>query len=660
MAVFGRLDVLHPDGQSESHRLEGDFVTVGRAESNAIQLDDDAVAASHFRIDVNADAVSITDLGSASGTFVAGQRLGADMPRTLRAVEEIRVGALRLTYYQRSDSATVAMPALGDQTQPSGVDFRASLESGEFAVFPASSATISLEVANRSHAEAAFRVETSGLPEGWVKPASLSFQLPAHEATQLQFQIKPARRSDMPPGDYPLTIAIKGLGDVDQVLRLVAIIKLGGYSGLSLALAPTLCQEGEPFRLFLLNPGNKALELALAIRDPQGRLAAELAEDRVELPPGGRRRISGKVRARQRSWIGKPALIPFAIIAQSRDPSAFTVAAPARLSLQPRWSYRTAAIIAAALIAILLGAAGIWVQPPEPEISSFELSHTLVAWGTPVQLDWAVANAQRLVIEVDRARMAELPGDSESFRLATEDFVDPIDIALIALHGDFTVISTRRLDIYEPVLIADFAANKSTMLRRVTESLIVRWDVTGAVALEVTRPLEFETIRESAARAMRGEIELRGAPDQDFVIKLAAEDEIGTVVERIITIAVNDPECVPLHDALLYAGPDRGFQQIRLAVGNVPVLARGTVEDGSWLQVELASGRTGWGIGSDFECRGFDISALAVIDDLPQLPTATDSPTATATASATATATLSASSTATTSPTAAAATAINP
>lgn len=649
MAVFGRLDVRYPDGHTDSHRLEGVVVAVGRAENNAIQVHDEAVADRHFRIDVNADAVSITDLGSPSGTFVSGQRLGPYAPRTLRAVEDIRVGALRLTYYQRSDSATVAMPALGEQTQPGGIDFRASLESGEYVVFPASSATISMEVTNRSHAEAAFRVETSGLPEGWVKPASLPFQLPAHESTQLQFQIKPARRSDMKPGDYPLTIAITRRGNVDQVLRLVAIIKLGGYSGLSLALAPALCQEGETFRLFLLNQGNKALELALAVHDPQGQLAAELTPDRVELPPGGRRRISGQVRARRRSWIGKPVSIPFALVAQSRDPSAFTVAAPARVGVSPHWSYRTAAIVAVAVIAILLSAAAILVQSPEPEISSFELSQPLVARGTPVHLDWAVANAQRLVIEVDRARVAELPADSESFTLSTEDFVDPIDIALIALHGDLTAISTRQLDIYEPVFIADFAANKTTMLRRVTDSLVVRWDVSGAVELDVIRPPDFEMVRFDALASMRGEIELRGAPDAAFEIRLAAEDEIGAVVERSIRIAVNDPECVPLHDALLYAGPDRGFQQVRLAVENVPVLVRGRAKDGSWLQVELASGRSGWGMRSNFECRGFDTGALAVIDDVPQLPTATATPTPTASPTATATPSSSAA-TATASP----------
>ena len=630
MAVFGRLDVRFPDGHAESHRLAGDSVTVGRAQSNAIRLDHDAVAAHHFRIHVGPDAVRLTDLGSPAGTYISGRRLPAREPRPLRAVEDIRVGALRLTYYQRSDSPTLVMPALGEQTQQAGLDFRASLDSGEYTVFPAASVTISMEVMNRSQAQAAFRFETSGLPVGWVKPASLPFQLPAQEATQLQFQIKPARRSDMPPGDYPLKISITRLGDVAQVLQLVTIIKLGGYSGLSLALAPALCQEDQPFQIYLLNQGNSRLELELAVDDSQGRLEAELTQDQVDLPAGGRRRISAVARARRHSLIGKPDQIPIALIARSRDPSGFTVAAPASVNVQPRWSYRSAALVAVALIALLLGAAAVLIQPPEPEIASFELSHSQVARGTPVQLRWEAAHAERFVVEVDRARAADLPGHAESFKLETVDYSDPIDIALVALRDNFTAVSTRRLDIYEPVVVADFRANKNSLLRRVTQSLIVRWDVTGAVALEISRPLELETVSESAAAGARGEIELRGAPDADFAIRLTAEDEIGTVVERSITITVKEPECVPLMDALLYAGPAKGFPQIWLAVANVPVLALGRVRDGAWLQVELASGRSGWAIRGDFECRGFDPGALAVIDDLPQLPTATSTPTPTA------------------------------
>ena len=62
---------------------------------------------------------------------------------------------------------------------------------------------------------------------------------------------------------------------------------------------------------------------------------------------------------------------------------------------------------------------------------------------------------------------------------------------------------------------------------------------------------------------------------------------------------VKDPECLPRQDALLYAGPDQGLPADQAGGGECARPgARDRCKDGSWLLVELASGRTGWGIRS--------------------------------------------------------------
>ncbi len=642
MTVFGRLDILYPDGHTESQPLEGDLVTVGSAERNSIPLADMAVSADHFRLDVRDDAVSITDLDSENGTFVAGSRLQAEVPQRLQIVEQIQIGSLKLTYYQSSDSPTVEMPALGDQTQPSALGFRASLDNAEFAVFPASSSTITLTVTNLSGEDAEFRVETSGLPNDWVKPASLFFPLPAEETTQIQFLIKPARSADMSPGDFPLTIAITRLGTPEQLVHLVAIVKLGGFGGLSLAIDPTLCPDRESFSLYLLNQGNEPLGLALRVHDPESLLELELAQGSVQLPQGGRAQVSGHVRARRRPLVGKAQEIPFELIAQAEHPNSYSVALPARVNVAPYLSTLAASVFLAMIAAIALLFAAVIVQPAEPTILSFNLSESQVAQGTPVQLSWSATDAGRYVIEVDRAPIAELAGDSSTFTLDTHDYSDPVDIALIALRGNLTGIEKRRLEIYQPVTINRFEADRTVMLRKVTGTLIIRWDVAGAVDLEFTRPLGFETVSESRNSNSQGEFALRGAPAAEFEIKLSAEDEKGTTYQRAIEIAIKEPECTPIHDALLYAGPDERFTQVNLAVESVPVLVRGTITSQDWLQVELASGQTGWGIHSSFLCQGFDLSALEVITALPELPTATATPPPTETPTQTATPTYAA------------------
>ena len=87
---------------------------------------------------------------------------------------------------------------------------------------------------------------------------------------------------------------------------------------------------------------------------------------------------------------------------------------------------------------------------------------------------------------------------------------------------------------------------------------------------------------------------LRGSPVAAFQIRLSALDETGVMTERILEIAIRDPECLPLNDAAIYAGPDSGFPQIQIAIQNAPVLVRARTEAMDWLHVELAGGDSGW------------------------------------------------------------------
>ena len=70
MAVFGRFDVYFPDGRVETYSLEGDTVSVGRAEGNTIALDTDTISRYHFSVTNKDGVVNLTDLDSANGTYL--------------------------------------------------------------------------------------------------------------------------------------------------------------------------------------------------------------------------------------------------------------------------------------------------------------------------------------------------------------------------------------------------------------------------------------------------------------------------------------------------------------------------------------------------------------------------------------------------------------
>ena len=342
MTLFGRLDIQYPDGRLESLQLRGDKITVGSAKTNSIRIADVSVSDRHFRLNPGTDGVFITDLNSILGTTVNGRRIPADTPLLLRETEVIAVGPLKLTFYHYSDSPTVSMPALSDQTQPALTGFRASLDHAQFKVFPASSATLSLSIANTSAADAKFRVETSGLPDDWVKPDRLVFPLPAYEDTQLQFLIKPARRPEFTPRHFQLNINITRLEEPQQTLRLIAIVELGGFGGLSLALDPPVCNDGDSFSLYLLNQGNEPLSLLLESYDLESSLDLRLAQSAIRLHPGSRAQVDGEVHSQRRPLVGKTREIPFALLAKADNPTGYRVALPARVSIKPYLSNRAA------------------------------------------------------------------------------------------------------------------------------------------------------------------------------------------------------------------------------------------------------------------------------------------------------------------------------
>ena len=627
MTPFGRLDILLPDGQHESHLLRGAVVTVGSADSCSLQLSDPSVADQHFRLHAGDKGVTITDLGSTTGTIVDGARIPADKPLNLRDTTTIAIADLRLTFYRRRDSPTISMPAFSEQTQPASTGIRAQLETVQVKVFPAASVTLPLSVTNTGITDAEFGVEISGLPDGWVKPDKLTFPLPAGEDTQLLFLVKPERRADIPPQHLALNINITRLDESQQRLRLVGIIELGGFGGLSLALDPPVRQDNDQFSLYLLNQGNEPLTLALRADDPQSQLDLRLSQAALTLSPGGHAKVTGNVRARRRPLLGQTRLLPFALIAHADNPTDYRVALPGQVSVKPFLSGKLAFLLAAVVVAAIILASLLLFQPPEPMIDSLSLSHSQVAQGTPVELKWSAKHAERFVIEVERVAIADLSADASAYVMNTSDYIDPIDIALIARQGERTAIATQRLEIFEPVNIVQFFADRTSMLRNVSGSLTVRWAVQGAVSLDISRPLEFETASESRVSLTNGDFTLRGAPAAGFEILLSATDELGNITQLSLPIAVRDPECSPRQDVLLYAGPDARHEPVKVAVEYVPVLVRGTNQDRDWLHIELASGHIGWGAYSNFLCQGFTPANLEVITDIPALPTPT--PTAT-------------------------------
>ena len=485
MTIFGRIDIQFPDGRSESHLLGDDAITLGSAADNSICILGAVLAERQLRITRRGDAAYLTNLSAEPHMAIDGVPVPNNDPQMLSDFAQIQIGELSIIFNRSSDSSTVVMDAVSDRTQPTARGFRAELESGVINVRPCSSATIKLSITNLTEDIAQFSVDTGGLPANWTTPRQLVFSVNGGDTLEIMHHIAPPRRADIAPGEYPLSISLTRLEPDESTVQLIQLVQVGGFGGLSIALDPPVLQPRLPFSLHVLNLGNEELRLILRPHCPKGLLDIRLAQTEVRLAAGERASISGVADLRRRPIFGRSGLIRFALLAQAQEPHSYLVSQPATSIVDPIVGGRALISAALALTIALLAIAALALKPPQPSIAGFALSDAQVAQGTVVKLTWDAVDVESFVIEVDRAPIAELPGEASSYSLDTSGYLDPIDIALIALNGGATDIETRRLVVFQPVTVTRFEANKTALLRNIRGSLTINWRVDGAVAVDI-------------------------------------------------------------------------------------------------------------------------------------------------------------------------------
>jgi len=89
------LRVRRPSGHEEVLGLQGDMVTIGRAHSNTLVLDDAPVSRTHAKIECGTGRYVLSDCGSKNGTFVNGKRIQGHV---LAAGDEILIGETRMDF----------------------------------------------------------------------------------------------------------------------------------------------------------------------------------------------------------------------------------------------------------------------------------------------------------------------------------------------------------------------------------------------------------------------------------------------------------------------------------------------------------------------------------------------------------------------------------
>ncbi len=68
----GKLILLNEDGPEQEYELSKASVTLGRAMTNDIILNDNRISRSHARLECGPQGCELVDLGSSNGTWLNG------------------------------------------------------------------------------------------------------------------------------------------------------------------------------------------------------------------------------------------------------------------------------------------------------------------------------------------------------------------------------------------------------------------------------------------------------------------------------------------------------------------------------------------------------------------------------------------------------------
>lgn len=111
---YGKLILLNPNGPEQEFKLAKASISLGRANTNDIILDDVRVSRSHAQLESSTRGLTLIDLGSSNGTRLNGLRIDR---ATLRPGDTISLGSQQLKYQVEDPSEDLGLTKIDSQMQ---------------------------------------------------------------------------------------------------------------------------------------------------------------------------------------------------------------------------------------------------------------------------------------------------------------------------------------------------------------------------------------------------------------------------------------------------------------------------------------------------------------------------------------------------------------
>jgi len=625
MTTYGRLDIYWPDGRFESHMLNDPSVSIGRSTGSTIVLDTDTISRYHVSITNDGEQVKISDMDSVNGTYIDGVRLPENSSQVLHGGEELQIGHLRMIYHVATDQPTMPISDISDDTQQriesKSLGFYIEVYGPEIAVPPGSHTSIELTVTNNTEQPKRYTVKITGIPDGWARINRPELVVDAEENSPVLINLKPHRRSDSKPGEYPAVITVALKDDPEKKIEANVIFRVLPYTGFGMALATKHITSYESFKLHVHNQGSIDLPIVVMGRSADDELGFAIRNPQVMLGPGERQVIQGDVRAAKRRFFGKEQELPFDLLVRSRDEAAFLAAIRGYListPVFPRWAAGAMAFAGLALIGLLAFALLLILSasPAEPQILSFQASAGIITQGDSLTVSWTAQDHESANIYVnDTLLIEDISAEATSTTLITDSYIGETTIQLQVVNGDEADTQTIVVNVLQRLSIEVFEIEPPTLVRNVVQDVTVRWQVDGATLTQVDGLQSLLGAGEiTTGSQAQGSIDVSGVPTENFSITLLAQDDDGNAIQETLNIDLINPECTVIEEALpLYDAPAIDANELSVAGRDQVLVVDRRDESGAWLRTQLPGGISGWAARTGLACADtFNPDALRI------------------------------------------------
>lgn len=358
---YGTLRVHTPDGQVREYPIEVPTVVVGRAEGNGVVIDHVTVSRRHAQLRIEDGRLIVEDLGSATGTYVAGQRIPGNTPNLVEDGQQLRFGdaeAIFLVPVAAVAQSTLD-PAGRSPNTASATDSQAtvavSLTSPSAPVAAGATTTATVVIQNRGNVVDQLTISVPDIPAAWVRLSRQQLSLVPGGRDEVTVVIQPPRTSEAVAGEYPFSVSVLSR-EYNREVRVLGKFVVLPFEAFAVALQPT--RSTGSFRLQAENGGNALANFQLAGRDEEAALTYKFQKETLQLPPGAQEVVPIEVATRKRKLFGKVQALPFRIDAQPLGGGVQRAAADGQLAVRPPLRFWKWPVVAILVLAALGG--GYW------------------------------------------------------------------------------------------------------------------------------------------------------------------------------------------------------------------------------------------------------------------------------------------------------------